>query len=95
MTRQPSFDPSQSTFSVSCSHPTGAGKGLDVVVDVVGGDVEDAVRLVQETLLAVPGHVLDHEEGTVGDESVVQLKHIVVSVGVHKRFQRYHRLTCP
>ena len=39
---------------------------------LVIGDEEVGRRALAEALGAVPGHVLDHEEGTVGDEDHVE-----------------------
>ena len=50
---------------------TSTGQRRRILLSVVG-HVEIVLRRRLETLLAVPGHVLDHEERTVGNQDVIQ-----------------------
>ena len=64
-------DPGETTFSVGGSKDTSTSKGRGGWVVMVW-NVERIAWLALETLLAAPGHVLDHEEGSVRDEHHVE-----------------------
>ena len=61
----------QAALGVRRAEDAGTGQRARVVLRVVR-DEELVRRLAREALGAVPRHVLDHEQGAVGDEDVIE-----------------------
>lgn len=73
VTGQIDLDESQATLSVVVTHDTST-RGITKAQLAMVGHVEliELARRSRETLGAVPGHVLNSEQGSVGDKDVVQ-----------------------
>lgn len=71
MTAQTDLHPSQPSFRMRCPKDTGSGQGRRVVLGVIRYK-ELVARLGLESLRTAPRHVLNHQEGAVGNENVIQ-----------------------
>lgn len=72
MPGQADLDPGETALGAGGAEDAGAGEGAQAEIVVVGHE-EIIGGGCLEALFAAPSHVLDHEQGAVGDEDVVEL----------------------
>ena len=72
MPRQRDLHPRQSALGMGGTENAGASQSLRIMQRGMIGHVEVVRRFRLEALRAVPGHVLDHQQGAVGDEDVIE-----------------------
>ena len=71
VTAETDFHKCEAALGMRGSEDASTGQRARVVLRMVR-DEEFVCRLAREALGAVPGHVLDHEQGAVGDEDVIE-----------------------
>ena len=71
MSRELDSDESKTTLSMPLAEVTSTTKGAKVQLLVVR-DIEVVLRVAAETLCAIPGHVLDGHEGSIGKQDEVE-----------------------